>query len=204
MANSLQLLWLQLQRHGFIEHGHWVTDDNMIIDGMILQCSIRDFPNPQNSCRNWACANSAYQALFFSRPHKSLGTRLNTPLTLHCWHASSHTHTRSWEHRRKWRGTWCSTSGRDQELLPEFPLNLRQQSGGECVQGEDQVDVHWEDWSTWWTYTHNHIIKSWFSVPLFIAHTILSTSWKMLHQISCIGGPVHLMHTLMPDLLYCS
>jgi len=45
-----------------------VTDDNTIIDRMILQRSIRDLPNPQNSCGNWACANSVYQALFSSAP----------------------------------------------------------------------------------------------------------------------------------------
>ena len=47
-----------------------VTDDNTIVDGMILPRSVCDFPNPQNSCGNWACANSVYQALFPPPPQE--------------------------------------------------------------------------------------------------------------------------------------
>ena len=45
--------------------------DNTIVDGMILQRSIRNFSNPQNSCGNWACANNVYQALFSPAPTRA-------------------------------------------------------------------------------------------------------------------------------------
>ena len=92
MANSLQLLWFQLW--SFLSDIAWrandmdsssadislqsshynhtsVMDDNTIVDGMILQRSIHDFPNTQNSCRKWACANSVYQALFPPAPTRA-------------------------------------------------------------------------------------------------------------------------------------
>jgi len=50
-------------------------DDNMIIDGMILQCSIHNFPIrkiPAGTKR----AQTVCTRLFSPYPHKSLGTRL--------------------------------------------------------------------------------------------------------------------------------